>query len=55
MIRDLNLSLSMNQLAELLQSVGDKVNLNIVVSPSNRIETARFKVGKLPVDDTDYT
>lgn len=55
MIRDLNLSLSMNQLAELLQSVGDKVNLNIVLSPSNRIETARFKMGKLPVDDTDYT
>ncbi len=54
MIKDLNLNLSMHQLAELLQSVGDKVNLNIVLRPSN-VETARFKMGKLPVDDTDYT
>jgi hypothetical protein len=44
MIKDLRLNLDMDQLTELLNSIGDKVNLNIVLSPSNK---ARFKLGKV--------
>jgi len=48
MIKDLRLNLDMDQLTELLNSIGDKVNLNIVLSPSNK---ARFKLGKVVSPD----